>query len=100
MASKEGEVRVLMIMHPADNVAVCLRPLEDGETVQVKHNGKTLSVKVRGTVPLGHKVALSPIASGQTVTKYGETIGRAVSDIAEGEHVHDHNIADYEGVIP
>lgn len=100
MANNEGEVRVLMIMHPADNVAVCLRPLEDAEMIHVIHNGKTLSVRVRGTVPLGHKVALSPVASGQTVTKYGETIGRAVKDIAAGEHVHDHNIADYEGVVP
>lgn len=100
MSSKGEEVRVLMIMHPADNVAVCLRPLKAGEIIPVIHTGKTLSLEVRGAVPLGHKVALSPVARGQKVIKYGETIGRALKDIAAGEHVHDHNIADYEGVTP
>jgi altronate dehydratase len=87
--------RSLMIMHPRDNVAVCLRPLEAGEEIQVTHNEKTLSMKVVETVPLGHKVALSPIASGQAITKYGEIIGRATSDIVTGQHVHTQNASDY-----
>ncbi len=87
--------RALMIMHPQDNVAVCLRPLEAGEKIQVTHNGKSLSVEIVEPVPRGHKVSLFPIASGKAVIKYGEIIGRATRDILTGQHVHDHNISDY-----
>lgn len=84
-----------MIMHPKDNVAVCLRPLEEGEEIRVTHDDQALSVKVLEVVPLGHKVALSPIASGQAITKYGEIIGRATRDISAGQHVHTQNASDY-----
>ena len=43
-------------------------------------------------VPIGHKVALVDIKSGDTVLKYGQDIGRAVADIKMGEHVHIHNL--------
>jgi antitoxin (DNA-binding transcriptional repressor) of toxin-antitoxin stability system len=85
----------LMMMHSKDNVAVCLRALEEGEEIQVTHSGKTLSVKVLEAVPLGHKVALSHIASGQAITKYGEIIARATRDIFAGQQVHNHNASDY-----
>ena len=44
------------------------------------------------TIPAGHKYALRPIACGDYVIKYGEIIGRATADIAEGEWVHTHNV--------
>ena len=91
--------RALMIMHQADNVAVCLRSLEAGEKIQVTFDDKTIPVMVIEPVPLGHKVSLSPIASGETITKYGETIGWATVDILTGQHVHDHNVSDYKGEI-
>lgn len=40
----------------------------------------------------GHKKALRDIKKGEDIIKYGYPIGRAVSDIKEGEHVHTHNI--------
>jgi (2R)-sulfolactate sulfo-lyase subunit alpha len=43
-------------------------------------------------VPIGHKIALADIKSGDTVWKYGQDIGKAVADIKEGEHVHVHNL--------
>ncbi len=84
-----------MVMHAKDNVAVCLRPMKKGEVVELAHNGKTTSLEIRDAVPLGHKVALSALASGQPIVKYGEIIGRATRDIAAGEHVHTQNISDY-----
>ena len=42
-------------------------------------------------VPIGHKIALSDLKTGDTATKYGEDIGKIVPDIAQGEHVHTHN---------
>ena len=43
-------------------------------------------------VPIGHKIALSDLAEGDTVTKYGEDIGRIVAPVRKGEHVHVHNL--------
>ena len=40
----------------------------------------------------GHKYALCPIAAGENVIKYGSPIGHATVDIAQGEHVHTHNL--------
>ena len=87
--------RPLMVMHPQDNVAVCLRPLDTGEELPVTRTDRAMSITVLEAVPLGHKVALSHIASGQAILKYGEIIGRATKDIAPGQHVHTHNISDY-----
>ena len=43
-------------------------------------------------IPIGHKLAIKPMQSGDTVIKYGVDIGVAVTDIALGEHAHVHNI--------
>jgi (2R)-sulfolactate sulfo-lyase subunit alpha len=49
-------------------------------------------MKAKMDVPIGHKIALTDIRSGDTVWKYGQDIGRAVADIKQGEHVHVHNL--------
>ena len=41
----------------------------------------------------GHKYALMDIKKGEAVIKYGFPIGRALSDIKKGEHIHTHNLA-------
>ena len=43
-------------------------------------------------IPIGHKLAIRPIAAGDTVIKYGVDIGRAVADVRPGEHLHIHNL--------
>ncbi len=53
---------------------------------------KTLTIKSRSDIPIGHKLALRPIASGETVIKYGHDIGRAAASIQPGEHTHVHNL--------
>lgn len=72
-------------VHPADNVAVALRDLAQGETV--------LGTEVLQAVPRGHKVAVEPIAAGAAVLKFGFPIGRATEPVTPGEHVHVHNLS-------
>ena len=43
-------------------------------------------------IPIGHKVALGDIKTGDTIWKYGQDIGKAIADIGKGEHVHVHNV--------
>jgi len=40
-------------------------------------------------IPQGHKVALADIAKGAPIKRYGEVIGHAAADIAEGSWVKD-----------
>ena len=58
----------------------------------VTHDNSSFKLKSRMDVPIGHKVALADIKRGDTVWKYGQDIGKAVSDIAKGDHVHVHNL--------
>lgn len=74
----------LFRVDPRDDVAVALRDLAAGEMA---------GIRIAEPVPKGHKVALRSIAAGAEVSKYGFPIGRALTDIAIGTHVHSHNLA-------
>jgi len=58
----------------------------------VTADNSSFNLKAKMDVPIGHKVALTDIKNGDTVLKYGQDIGKAVADIAKGEHVHVHNL--------
>ncbi len=81
--------RIIRI-NPADNVAVVLADeIKAGETLT--EGGVTVTLK--DDMIRGHKVALTDIAQGGDVVKYGYPIGHATSHITAGEHVHSHNLA-------
>jgi len=58
----------------------------------VMETDETIKVKALDAIPIGHKVALLDIKNGETITKYGHSIGKAVADIGKGHHVHVHNL--------
>jgi len=75
-----------------DNVFVLMRPLCEGEFLQL--GGRR--VVFDSPLGLGHKIAARDIEAGEKIIKYGAPIGSAVRDIVLGEHVHLHNIrSDY-----
>lgn len=76
----------LVVLHPADCVAVALKPIAVGEEVAD-------GVHALERITAGHKIATRAVARGQPVLRYGQIIGFAGSDIAAGEHVHSHNLA-------
>ena len=53
---------------------------------------KDIEVDARSDIPIGHKVAIKPLAKDSTVIKYGTDIGRVVKAIQVGEHAHIQNI--------
>ena len=66
--------------------------IEAGESVTA--DGASI-VCVDG-IPAGHKLALSHIAAGEKVIRYGAPIGSATREIRPGGHVHTHNLkSDY-----
>ena len=91
MAEVGGAVRErpsAIVLDPADNVAVALRALAEGEEIVVE--GAPL--RATAAIPTGHKLARRAIAEGDPVLKYNETIGIASAPIAGGEHVHVQNV--------
>src|SRR5918994_6558426 len=58
----------------------------------VTADNSSFNLTAKSDVPIGHKVALTDIKSGDTVWKYGQDIGIAKANIAKGEHVHIHNM--------
>ncbi|HKT31886.1 MAG TPA: UxaA family hydrolase [Gammaproteobacteria bacterium] len=84
------------IMHRAnDSVGVVV---VEGVRAGMQLNGwlmdedRTLKLTASEDIPIGHKLAMHAIKSGDTVIKYGLDMGRAVADIASGAHAHVHNI--------
>lgn len=85
----------LLVHDPKDNVGVVvvenLRAGTDMLCV-VTHDNSSFRLTARDDVPIGHKIALTDVAAGDTAVKYGEDIGRFVQDVAKGGHVHVHNL--------
>jgi len=84
-AYKGAMLPALFQVDPRDSVATALRDLAAGEDA--------LGVTIAQPVQRGHKVALTAIAAGEPVLKFGFPIGRAKRPIAPGEHVHSQNLA-------
>lgn len=58
----------------------------------VMDQDKTVHVKVANDIPIGHKFAVRDMGEGDTVIKYSTDIGRLISPVKTGEHVHVHNL--------
>ena len=58
----------------------------------VTEDNSSFQLTSTADVPIGHKVALKDIKSGDTAIKYGEDIGKFVADVGKGGHVHVHNL--------
>ncbi|WP_201831061.1 UxaA family hydrolase [Microvirga zambiensis] len=87
-----------IVLDPADDVAVLVAPVEAGARVNVAGSDGVLSLPVRQTLPMGHKIALHALPAGSQVRKYGEVIGRLTEPVAPGDHVHIHNLASQRAV--
>lgn len=69
-----------------DNVAVAISELKNGTEVVVDGT----NIVLKNDIPAGHKFALTTIAQGQNVVKYGYPIGHATANVEAGE-LMDHN---------
>lgn len=85
----------LLVHEDKDNVGVVV---VEGLTAGTKmlcvvtHDNSSFELVSQADVPIGHKVALCDIKSGDTAIKYGEDIGKFVADVEKGGHVHTHNL--------
>jgi hypothetical protein len=79
-----------VVLDADDDVAVCIDGAAAGDAIELA-DGRT--VVARADILAGHKLAISQLAVGETVRKYGASIGVATAPIAVGDHVHVHNLA-------
>ena len=86
-----------ILLDDKDNVATCTAAAKAGDMIQLIGGGSVHCVE---DIPIWHKVALTDIAKGDKILKYGEVIGKASRDIAAGAWVSHENIfsvpRDYE----
>ena len=82
--------RPYIILDEQDNVATTIQDLQAGEAVETDTGEVTLTQ----AIAYGHKFALQDIPKGAYIVKYGAQIGRATTAIAQGAHVHVHNVED------
>ncbi|MEH3121443.1 MAG: aldo/keto reductase [Sphingomonas phyllosphaerae] len=82
----------LILLHPDDNVMICVAPIAVGDLLPV--SGGT--IPAREGVTVGHKIARYPLSAGDKVIKYGAPIGSMTDAAAAGQWVHMHNMkSDY-----
>lgn len=83
-----------LLHEPEDAVAVVVNDVAAGDSVRlVTLEGEEKgNVKATEDIPLGHKIAVSDVAEGEDVIKYGRSIGAASKKISVGDHVHTQNV--------
>ncbi len=85
----------LLVHHKDDNVGVVVvEGVAAGQSLLgVVLDGDTdFQITANVDTPIGHKLALKPLKSGDDAIKYGQVIGRIVADVNTGDHVHTQNL--------
>lgn len=77
-------------INPGDNVATLLVPAQPGP-VTVRGAAGEKQIIAQEAIEHGHKIAIAPIAKGESIIKFGVVIGAATCAIHVGEWVHLHN---------
>ena len=96
---QESQRPLALKVADADNVATVFADGTTADTVVCVRDraGNESLVTALGDIPYGHKIAIADIAVGQTIVKYGESIGVASREIAVGDYVHVHNLDSMRG---
>ena len=81
-----------ILLHPDDNVLICIAPIAAGERIDV--DGQEIIASQ--DIGVGHKLARGALKPGDKVLKYGAPIGSMSAAAKSGDWVHMHNLkSDY-----
>lgn len=84
-----------ILVHAAyDDVGVAVVDLNPGDEVGVVtlEGEFVTTLKAVEAVPLGHKIAMRAMPAGHVLLKYERPIGKTTQAVAQGAHVHTHNL--------
>ena len=91
-------MKKVFVVNSSDNVGTAVvEPIVQGDDVVSNGERSDVQVSANNNIAYGHKIALSDIPKGETVLKYGLSIGSATTDIKAGDHVHTHNVESNRG---
>ena len=82
MSGQTQTERLVLQIHPKDNVAVAVKPLKKGTVLPG-------GVRLLEDLPQAHKAAMQTIAAGAPVIRYGVVLGHAVKEIPQGSWVRE-----------
>lgn len=77
-------------INTSDNVATLLVPAQPG-LVTIRGSAEEKQIIAREAIEHGHKIAITSIAKGENIIKFGVVIGVATCAIHQGDWVHLHN---------
>ena len=90
-------------MDERDNVVTCVKEVKRGEDVVYQEGASEMSLVAEEAIPYCHKVALSDLAEGTEIIKYGESLGKLIAPVKKGHWVNDKNLKsvprDYESEL-
>src|SRR4051812_6541124 len=86
--AEKGFHQIAVVLHEGDSVAVLKHPVIAGDSLI----GGPSQLLITQHIGAGHKIALTDLADGAPLRRYGQIIGFAQGRIAAGEHVHTHNL--------
>jgi (2R)-sulfolactate sulfo-lyase subunit alpha len=82
----------VILLHPNDNILVCVKQIHSGDALSI--DGEIITSQI--DIAVGHKIARAALNAGDKVYRYGAPIGSMTEAVAQGEHVHMHNMkSDY-----
>lgn len=91
-------MKKVFVINSQDNVGTAVvEPIVAGDEVTCNGERNDIQVTANNDIAYGHKIALLDIPKGETVLKYGLSIGSATTDIKAGDHVHAHNVESNRG---
>ena len=79
----------IVVLSPGDNIGIAVRDIDRGDAARSAGGATLVALEA---IPLGHKIALRPIAEGEKIVRFGVPVGIATADIAPGRLVHVHNV--------
>ncbi|MDM5340447.1 UxaA family hydrolase [Fictibacillus enclensis] len=82
----------ILIIDPADNVAIALKDLKKGERCFVDGSDPPEWIPLLDDIPFGHKLAIGTMKKNESVLKYGEEIGKMKTTVNKGGWIHTHNL--------
>lgn len=77
--------RLVIKIHPNDNVAIATIDLPLGTTVED-------GIITLSDIPQGHKVLLNDLKQGDAILRYGVILGYVLSDMPKGSWINEHHL--------
>lgn len=78
----------VIVLDDKDNIAITPLDLTAKDIITANDN----QIKLLDNILAGNKVAIQPISKGENIVKFGQTIGKAITDIQIGELVDKNNL--------